>query len=129
VLEINNNGELCCARAKVNAQTTRRRYGLPKTTTPRSRFIAVYMWARGSREILSCSPQLPNTHYFNDTIYDGVKDGKPIYLYYNDKYFDVITKSYFCETCKKSYSNKERYVCKNPCVCYNHSHSEEEYMW
>lgn len=46
--------------------------------------------------------------HFNGIIYDGVEGGVPIYLYFHDEHFDVITKmtgflnrSYFCETCKK----------------------------
>ena len=43
--------------------------------------------------------------YFNGIIYEGPVDGVPVYLYYHNIHFDVITwitgflnKSHFCET-------------------------------
>ena len=50
----------------------------------------------------------------------GVK--QPIYLYYQNKHFDVITKMpgflsvcYFCHKCRKTYSNATDHVC--PAMC------------
>ena len=46
----------------------------------------------------------------------------PIYLYLHDNHYDVITsmpgflsRSYFCHTCKKVYSNKFAHLCKEMC--------------
>ena len=49
-------------------------------------------------------------------------DKQPIYLYYHNKHFDVITKmpgflaiSYFCHKCRKTYSNALDHMC--PAMC------------
>ena len=49
-------------------------------------------------------------------------NGTPIYLYLHDNHYDVITsmpgflsKSYFCHTCRRSYSNKLGHLCKEAC--------------
>ena len=49
-------------------------------------------------------------------------DKQPIYLYYHNKHFDVITKMpgflsvcYFCHKCRKTYSNATDHVC--PAMC------------
>ena len=49
-------------------------------------------------------------------------DKQPIYLYYHNKHFDVITKmpgflsvSYFCHKCRKTYSNACDHMC--PAMC------------
>ena len=46
----------------------------------------------------------------------------PIYLYLHDNHYDVITtmpgflsKSYFCHTCRRTYSNKLEHLCKEMC--------------
>lgn len=67
--------------------------------------------------------------HINGIIYDGIEGGIPIYLYYQDEHFDVITKmtgflnrSYFCQQCKKGYDHKE----KHPCVYCHPLHADEE---
>ena len=49
-------------------------------------------------------------------------DKQPIYLYYHNKHFDVITKMpgflsvcYFCHKCRKTYSNATDHVCPTMC--------------
>lgn len=73
--------------------------------------------------------------HFNGIIYDVIDGGVPIYPYYHDEHFDVITKitgflnrSYLCETCKKGYP-KDKHVCNNPCIYCHRLHSEEVENW
>ncbi|XP_052761746.1 uncharacterized protein LOC128204370 [Mya arenaria] len=154
VIQIKNNDELCCARAIITAiaqienhpqwnsislgraiqgqlaETLHQKAGVP-------------LQRCGIEEVKKFQAVLPNyqihvlsKEHFNGIIYDGVEGGEPIYLYYHDQHFDVITKmtgflnrSYFCESCKKGYSNKEKHYCNNPCVYCHQLHSEEEDKW
>ncbi|WAR15803.1 hypothetical protein MAR_030397 [Mya arenaria] len=154
VIQIKNNDELCCARAIITAiaqienhpQWNSIRLGraiqgqLAETLHQKA---GVPLQRCGIEEVKKFQAVLPNyqihvlsKEHFNGIIYDGVEGGEPIYLYYHDQHFDVITKmtgflnrSYFCESCKKGYSNKEKHYCNNPCVYCHQLHSEEEDKW
>ena len=64
--------------------------------------------------------------YFNEIIYtsEGESiDGKIIYLYKNKNHYDVITsmpgflgKDYYCHTCKKSYTHRDKHKCPKKCM-------------
>ena len=55
--------------------------------------------------------------------------GKMIYLYKNGNHYDVITsmpgflgKNYYCDTCKKSYTRRDRHRCTNKCLsCFKYN--------
>ena len=64
--------------------------------------------------------------YFNEIIYtsEGESiDGKIIYLYKNKNHYDVITsmpgflgKDYYCHTCKKPYTHRDKHKCPKKCM-------------
>ena len=65
-------------------------------------------------------------------MYAGPEGGIPIYIYYHDGHYDVISKitgflnkSYFCQECKKGYDNTERPAFNNPCVHCRHIHKDD----
>ncbi|WAQ98918.1 LOW QUALITY PROTEIN: hypothetical protein MAR_023291 [Mya arenaria] len=59
---------------------------------------------------------------FNGIIYEGPEGGVPIYLYYHDEHFDVITKM-------TGFLNRKRRVCNNPCVYCHQLHTDETEYW
>ena len=74
--------------------------------------------------------------HFNAIVFSGPEEGVPIYLYYHDNHYDVITtmtgflnRSYFCVQCKKGYQHKERHVCNNPCHHCRQLHNDKEEDW
>ncbi|WAR09982.1 ZN358-like protein [Mya arenaria] len=154
VIQIQNKDELCCARAVVTAiarhdkhpqwDSIRRGYGLQRTLAIElHRKANVPLKKCGIEEVKKFQAALPNYQiyvlskdHFNGIIYDGVEGGVPIYLYYHDEHFDVITKmtgflnrSYFCQQCKKGYDHKEKHVCNNPCIYCHKLHLDEEENW
>ena len=64
--------------------------------------------------------------YFNEIIHttdEDAVDGKIIYLYKNKNHYDVITsmagflgKAYYCDTCKKSYTRRDKHKCPTECL-------------
>lgn len=154
ILQIRNQDELCCARALVTAIARHEKH--PQWNSIRQgcaiqRQMAEQLHQRAGVPLLKCGLEevkkfqtvlsdyqiyVLSKEHFNGIIYDGVEGGVPIYLYYHDEHYDVITKmtgflnrSYFCDTCKKGYSNKENHVCNNPCVYCHKLHSEEDENW
>ena len=63
-------------------------------------------------------------------------DKQPIYLYYKNKHFDVITKipgflsvGYFCHKCRKTYSNATDHMCPTMCkLCRSFDCAFEEWV-
>ena len=154
VIQIKNNDQLCCARAIVTAiariekhpqwDNIRRGYGLQRTLAEQlHKKAGVPLQKCGIEEIKKFQAVLPqyqilvlSKEHFNGIIYDGGEVGVPIYQYYHDQHFDVITKmagflnrSYFCQKCRKGYNNKETHACNNPCVYCHQIHSEGEEKW
>lgn len=154
VIQIRNKDELCCARALITAMA--RLESHPQWQNIRSgrhiqQQLALDLHKRAGEPLKKCGLEevkqfqtvlsnyqihVLSKEHFNAIIYEGPEGGVPIYLYYHDEHFDVITKmtgflnrSYFCETCKKGYSNKERHNCNNPCVYCHQLHTEEEETW
>ncbi|WAR14681.1 ZN358-like protein [Mya arenaria] len=154
VIQIRNNDELCCARAIVTAKARVENH--PEWNNIRQgrsiqQILAEQLHVKagvplgkcGIEEVKKFQAALPqyqihvlSKDHFNGIIYDGLEGGVPIFLYYHDGHYDVITKmtgflnrSYFCQECKKGYDHKERHICNNPCVYCHHIHSEEEGRW
>ena len=154
VIQIRNQDELCCARAIVTAiarLTKHPQWDSIRKGTQLQRLLAIELHKKAEVPLQQCGieevkkfqivlPQYQihvlSKEHFNGIIYEGPVGGVPIYLYYHDRHFDVITKitgflnrSYFCETCKKGYSNKEKHLCNNPCVYCHQLHINEEETW
>jgi hypothetical protein len=154
VIQIRNQDEICCARAIITAMARIEKH--PQWNSIRQgcaiqrqlaetlhRKAGVPLSKCGLDEVKKFQAVLPNyqihvlsKEHFNGIIYDGVEGGIPIYLYYHDEHFDVITKmtgflnrSYFCLQCKKGYNTKEKHVCNNPCIYCHQLHSDEEEKW
>ena len=151
VIQIKNKDNLCCARALVTAMA--RLESHPQWHNIRSgRHIqqqlamdlhnkaGVPLQKCGFEEVKQFQAVISNyqihvlsKEHFNGIIYEGPKGGVPIYLYYHDEHFDIITKmtgflnrSYFCQQCKKGYDHKETHSCNNPCV---YCHQLQEDNW
>lgn len=154
IIQIKNNDELCCARAIVTAIARIEKHPMwdsIRKGTKLQRILAEILHERAGVPLQKCGLEevkkfqsiLPNYQihvlskdHFNGIIYEGTEGGIPIFLYYHDEHFDVITKmtgflnrSYFCQQCKKGYNTKERHVCNNPCVYCHQLHSDEEENW
>ena len=68
--------------------------------------------------------------HFNAIVYKGPETEKPIYLYYHDEHYDVITlmpaflgRAYFCLACEKGYNTEDwkHHSCENKCKCCHHT--------
>ena len=154
VIQIRNNDELCCARAIVTAIARIENH--PKWNSIRQgcaiqkqlanelhQRAGVPLQTCGLEEVKKFQAVLPDYQihvlskdHFNGIIFEGTEGGVPIYLYYHDKHFDVITKmtgflnrSYFCLQCKKGYNNKETHTCNSPCMYCHQLHTEGEEIW
>ena len=67
-----------------------------------------------------------DSEYFNEIIHtteEDIVDGNVIYLYKNKNHYDVITsmpgflgKKYYCDTCKKSYTKRDKHKCPSKCL-------------
>ena len=142
VISINNNDNLCLARALVVAVA--RIENDPKYTQIRKtqghiqlqRALDLHQAANvplglcGLDEVDMFQKYLTNYEitvvsgdHDDSIIYPAnPSDKQPIYLYYHNKHFDVITKMpgflsvcYFCHKCRKTYSNATDHVC--PVMC------------
>ena len=141
IIQIRNNDELCCPRAFVTAIARIEKY--PQWDSIRKgyellKIMAEDLHRKAEVPLTRCGIEdvkqfqtilpayqkhvLPKEH-FNAIVYEGSNEGIPIYLYFHDGHFDVITKaagflnrSYFCLKCKKGYTNKDKHSCNKPCV-------------
>ena len=154
VLQIRNSDELCCARAIVTAIARIEKHpyweNIRKGFEPQ-KSMAIDLHRKADIPLNRCGIEdvkrfqaiLPayqihvlSKEHFNAIIYEGPNEGIPIYLYFHDGHFDVITKvagflnrSYFCLTCKKGYTNKENHSCNNPCVYCHMLHEDKSDDW
>ena len=142
VITINNTDKLCLARALVVAiariENDPKYDQLRKSNRPiqRERALDLHQAANvplglcGLDEVKLFQAYLTN---YEITIVSGDHDDsiiyppepgdrQPLYLYYQNKHFDVITKMpgflavcYFCHKCRKTYSNVADHVC--PAMC------------
>ncbi|MCW4344201.1 MAG: hypothetical protein N0E48_12745 [Candidatus Thiodiazotropha endolucinida] len=154
VIQIQNRDNLCCARALVTAMarvqnhpqwdSIRRGYKIQGELAKELHCKAgVPFEACGIAEIRIFQKALPDfqihvlsKEHFNSVIYQGPDGGLPIYLYFHNQHFDVITKvtgflnrSYFCFQCKKGYNTKESHKCNNACHFCKHIHDENREDW
>ena len=143
VIRIQNNDELCMARALVVAKAK-------LDTNPQYKSIVDHrrpMQTRLAQELHTNAgvPSGPcgieeakkfqmylaeyqinivSKEYDNKIIYAGPDKDQKIYLYLHNNHYDVITKmpgffarSYYCHTCKKAYHHYENHVCPDACKC------------
>ena len=74
-------------------------------------------------EHLGVQINIVDSDHFNEIIYSSEEVGDMIYLYKNKNHFDVITsmpgflcKSYYCHTCKKPYTGRDKHKCPSKCI-------------
>ena len=154
IIQIRNKDELCCARALVTAMARVQNH--PQWNNIRQGHkiqeqLARDLHSKAGVPLTACTLDnvkqfqmvLPDfqihilsKEHFNAIIYQGPEGGIPVYLYYHDEHFDVITKvtgfldrSYFCLQCKKGYNNKEKHSCNNACHLCRHIHNDKEEDW
>ena len=140
ILRIQNNDDLCCARAIVTAKARLDQH--PKWESIRKGYepqqtlaSALHETAKvtktecGIEEIKKIQAVLDgyqlhiiSKEHFNGIIYSGPEAEKKLYLYYHDNHYDVITsmaafltKNYFCTKCQKGYDHQEQHKCNNAC--------------
>ena len=143
IITINNNDNLCLARALVVAVARIEKdpkYGQirkPKSTIQLQRAIDLHRAAKvpfgpcGLDEVDLFQKHLTN---YEITILSGdhsdsivyppnPSDKQPIYLYLHNKHFDVITRmpgflstSYFCHQCRKTYCKTTDHLCEAMCT-------------
>lgn len=154
ILQIQNNDDLCCARAIVTAKAriekhekweSIRKCGNVQET------MAIQLHTQAGVALVKCGveevklfqkimPQYQihviSQQHFNGIIYKGPESEKKIYLYLHDGHFDVITsmpaflgRSYYCTKCDTGYSNKEDHKCNNVCYACRKIHKEDESEW
>lgn len=132
MIQIRNSDNLCCARALVTAIARIQNHpqwdNIRKGRTIQGELAkdlhkkaGVPLEPCDIAEVKLFQKTLPDfqihilsKEHFNSVIYQGPEGGTPIYLYYHDQHFDVITKitgfldrSYFCFQCKKGYNTKK----------------------
>lgn len=150
IIRIQNTDDLCCARALVTARA--RVEKCPQWNNIRQgrsfqKYLAVELHHQAGIPLKRCGIEevkkfqlvMPkyqihviSKEHFNAIIYAGPEGGIPIYVYYHDNHYDVITKmtgflnkSYFCHTCKKGYAQTENHACNNPCIYCRHVHDAD----
>ena len=149
LIRIQNNDDMCCARALVTAKA--RIDGHKKWSSIRQgrkiqtdlvlslhQEAGVPLAKYGVEEIKRFQAVMKeyqihviSKDHFHAIIYEGPDAGNKIYLYLHDEYYDVITtmsgflnKKYFCLQCKRGYDKKEKHKCNNPCNCCLHIHED-----
>ena len=153
-LRIQNQDDLCCARAIVTAKarldnherwnSIRQGRGIQETLARELHIKAGIPLQRcGIEEVKGFQRILDgyqihviSKNHFNGIIYEGPPAEQKIYLYLHDWHYDIITKmpaflgrSYYCTKCNKGYDHKERHACNNPChYCYK-IHDMEHQQW
>jgi len=154
ILRIQNNDELCCARAIITAKARLDKH--PKWENIRKGFepqgnmakqlhekAGVKMGTCGIEEIKKFQNVLPDyqlqvvsQEHFNAIIFSGPEAEKKVYLYNHDNHYDIITsmpaflsKNYFCTRCNKGYDHKENHKCNNVCHCCRKIHEVTEENW
>lgn len=150
IISIKNNDDLCCARALVTAKARVEQH--PQWNNIRQgrsfqKHLAEELHHEAGVPFQKCGIEevkrfqlvmknyqihVVSKEHFNAIIYAGPEGGIPIYIYYHDGHYDVISKitgflnkSYFCQECKKGYDNTERHSCNNPCVHCRHIHKDD----
>ncbi len=142
VIRIQNDDDLCCARAIITAKAKLDKHekweNIRKGYEPQGHLAkelheaaCVVPGECGIEDIKKFQNVLVDYQinavsgeHFNSIIYTGPQADKKVYLYYHDNHYDVITsmsaflgRSYFCTQCNKGYDHTEKHICNN--VCHN----------
>lgn len=154
ILQIQNNDDLCCARAIVTAKARIEKHEKWESIRKGGNMqetMAIQLHTQAGVALVKCGveevklfqkimPQYQihviSQQHFNGIIYKGPESEKKIYLYLHDGHFDVITsmpaflgRSYYCTKCDTGYSNKEDHKCNNVCYACRKIHKEDESDW
>jgi hypothetical protein len=143
IIRIQNNDQLCLARALVVAKAKidndpqytsivdHRRAMQTRLARELHQKAAVPLGPCGLDEVKQFQTYLSDYQINivskdrqNALIYVGPNQEKRIYLYLYDNHYDVITKmpgffacKKYCHTCKKAYDHREDHLCPNACQC------------
>ena len=153
-IRIQNNDDLCCARAIVTAkaridndpQWNSIRLGRGVQTELARKLhekSGVPIGKCGIEEVKMFQHVLSNykinilsREHFNGIIYSGPEAENKIYLYFHDNHYDVITsmpaflsRSYYCISCKKGYDHTEKHKCNNVCHACRKVHKQSSDNW
>ncbi len=154
IIRIQNQDELCCARALVTAKARLDKHekwdtirqGRPIQATLAAdlhRDAGVPLGICGIPEIKQFQEYLidyqinvVSKEYFGAIIYSGPEADKKLYIYSHDDHYDVITsmpafltKSYYCTQCQMGYDHKEKHKCNNTCLACRKIHEEHDDAW
>lgn len=154
IIQIKNRDNLCCARALVTAQARIEKHSEWNSirqgrTVQRHLAVKLHLLAGvplqfcGIEEVKQFQAVMPkyqihvlSKDHFNAIIYAGPEGGIPIYIYYHDNHYDVITtmpgflnKHFFCHKCKKGYDHEETHKCNNPCIYCHRIHETVSEAW
>jgi hypothetical protein len=143
IVRIQNRDELCLARALVVARAKidkdSRDRQIRRSDRPLQARMARELHQKACVPIGPCGIEevkqfqvylseyqinIVSKEYGDKIIYTGPEKEEKIYLYLHDKHYDVITtmpgflaRAYYCHTCKKGYSNREKHLCPGACQC------------
>ncbi|CAC5364845.1 unnamed protein product [Mytilus coruscus] len=154
IIQIQNNDELCCARALITAKANIDKH--PKWESIRKgckiqQDMAIELHEKANIHLKACDlediKQFPRAmndcqihvvskEHFNGIIFQGPEAEKKIYLYHHNEHYDVITsmpaflnRSYYCNICQKGYQHKEEHKCNNICTSCHKIHEIENKEW
>ncbi|CAC5375852.1 unnamed protein product [Mytilus coruscus] len=150
IIQIQNNDELCCARALVTAKANIDKH--PKWESIRKgckiqQDMAIELHEKANiplkacdledikqfqRAMNDCQIHVVSNEHFNGIIFQGPEAEKKIYLYHHNEHYDVIrsmpaflNRSYYCNICQKGYQHKEEHKCNNICTSCHKIHEVE----
>ena len=155
IIQVNNQDNLCCARAIITAKakidghprwdSIRRGYLIQQTLAEAlHRQAGVPLSTCGLEEIKLFQSALPgyqilvaSKDHANSIIFKGPATDKQLCLYFHHGHYDVITKmpafvnrSYFCVTCLKGFDHPEDHRCQNSCkLCFQAYCVEEKWTY
>ena len=154
ILRVQNNDDLCCARAIVTAMArldNHEKWNSIRAGCHLQRQLAEQLHKKadviqgicGIEEIKKFQAVLPgyqihviSKEHFNGIIYKGPEHEKKIYLYYHENHYDIITsmsaflsRNFFCTKCNKGYDHKEDHKCHKVCHSCRKIHEPSEGEW
>ena len=154
ILQIQNDDELCCARAIVTAKANidkHAKWNSIRQGREIQKQLAKQLHAEAGVPLEKCSIEevkmfqcvlsdyqlhVMSREHFNAIIYSGPEAEKKIFLYLHDDHFDIITsmpaflsRNYFCIKCSRGYDHKEDHKCNNVCHCCRKVHDSSQEDW
>ncbi len=154
LVRIQNQDELCCARALVTAKarldkhekwdTIRQGRPIQATlATTLHRDADVPLGKCGIPEIkqfqtclVDYQINVVSREHFNAIIFSGPDSENKLYVYHHDDHYDVITSmpafmttNYYCTKCQMGYDNKEKHKCNHKCLACRKIHEEHDDEW